>query len=78
MGRPSEFHLTGGQGQDLSGGDALLGGIKAKMLLTDRGYDAEKGVLSRLKEKDCQGVIPGQRTRKVQGPTTNLFTRPVI
>ena len=68
LGRPTAFHLTGGHAHDLSGADALLDGIKAKMLLADRAYDAQKRVLSRLKEKDCQGVIPGQRTRKVQGP----------
>ena len=66
MGRPTAFHLTGGQAHDLWGADALLGGIKAKILLADRAYDGEKRVLSRLKEKDCQGVIPSQSRRKVQ------------
>ena len=68
MGSPTAFHLTGGQGHDLCGADALLGGIKAKILLADRAYDAEKGVLSRGKEKESQGIIPSQRRRKVQGP----------
>ena len=66
LGRPSAFHLTGGQVHDLSGADALLGGLKAKILLTDRGYDGEKRIFSRLKAKDWQGVIPFQSTRKVQ------------
>ena len=68
LGRPTAFHLTGGQVHDLSGADALLGGIQAKILLADKAYDAEKRVLSRLKEKDFQGVIPCRNTRKVQRP----------
>ena len=68
LGRPTAFHLSGGQVHDLSGADALLGGIQAKILLADKAYDAEKRVLSGLKAKNCQGVIPCRNTHKVQRP----------
>jgi len=50
----------------LVGADVLVPNIEAKFLLADRAYDAQARVLSILKEKNCNAVIPSQPNRRIQ------------
>lgn len=64
LGNPTGFHLTAGQDHDLNGADILLENIHADALLADKAYDADERVLSKLKSKNCQAVIPPKSNRK--------------
>lgn len=64
LGNPIGFHLTPGQACDLDGADVLLQGLNADTLLADKGYDADKRVLERLKRQGKTAVIPPKRNRK--------------
>ena len=63
MGNPLGFHLTPGQACDLEGSDQLLPKLVADTLLADRGYDADKRVIDKLKAEGKSAVIPPRRNR---------------
>ena len=64
LGNPIGFHLTPANACDLAGADVLLEKLKAKALLGDKAYDADKRMLHVLKEKQIEAVIPPRRHRK--------------
>ena len=68
LGNPTGFHLTCGQTHDLHGSDALLPRIltKAKHLIADKGYDADKRVLELCKQHKVEVVIPPRANRTEQ------------
>ena len=79
LGRPTAFHLSGGQVHDLCGAAALLGGIQAKILLADKAYDAEKtGFSLVLRKKTAKELFLAETRAKFNVPITNLFTSRVI
>ena len=59
-------YLTSGKAHDLSGADVLLPELKAKMLIADKAYDADKRVLDKLKQMNIEPVIPSKSNRKHQ------------
>ena len=63
MGNPTQFYLTPGQAHDLQGADALLSGVEADFFLADKAYDAQERVIDKLREKNCQVVIPSKSSR---------------
>ncbi len=64
LGNPLGFHLTPGQACDLDGADVLIDEIGAKILLADKGYDADARVLDRLEAAEIEPVIPPKSNRK--------------
>jgi transposase len=66
LGNPTGFHLTEGQACELDGADVLLPRLKAKIVIADKGFDADKRVLEPLKQAGKQTVIPPKANRKVQ------------
>jgi transposase len=68
LGNPTGFHLTEGQACELDGADVLLPQIKAKTVIADKGFDADKRVLEPLKLAGKQTVIPPKANRKEQRP----------
>lgn len=67
LGNPTGFHLTPGQAHDLQGADVLLDNIsEIDALLADKAYDAAQRVIERLKEANCQAVIPSKSNRTEQ------------
>lgn len=67
LGNPTGFYLTPGQTHDLQGADVLLDNMsEIGALLADKAYDAEQRVLERLKEANCQAVIPPKSNRTEQ------------
>lgn len=63
-GRPLRMVLTAGQRSDLDGADSLLPYLKAKVLIADKGYDAQQRVVKPLLDAGKQVVIPSLRNRK--------------
>ncbi len=66
LGNPTGFLLTPGQASDLDGADVLLRGIKARMVIADKAYDAQQRVVDPLLKAGKAVVIPSIRTRKQQ------------
>ena len=64
LGNPVGFHLTGGQAHDLVGADELLPDMKAKILIADKAYDADKRVIEPLAAAGKTAVIPPKSNRK--------------
>ena len=64
LGNAVGIKLTGGNVHDLAGADALLPGMKAKRLLADKAYDADKRVIERLEAAGKTAVIPPKSNRK--------------
>ena len=64
LGNPTAFYLTSGKAHDLSGADALLPELKAKILIADKAYDVDKRVLDKLKQMNIEPVIPSKSNRK--------------
>ena len=64
LGNPTGFHLTAGQECDLDGADVLIEEIDAKILIADKGYDADARVLDRLDAAEITPVIPPKSNRK--------------
>lgn len=60
---PTQFYLTPGEAHDLQGADALLANVQADFFLADRAYDAQERVVDKLKEKNCEVVIPSKSNR---------------
>jgi transposase len=65
LGNPTGFHLTEGQACELDGADVLLPRLKARTVIADKGFDADKRVLEPLKEAGKQAVIPPKANRNV-------------
>lgn len=63
LGNPLKIILTAGQVHDLVGADALLPGMKAKSLLADKAYDADKRVIEPLTAAGQTAVIPPKKNR---------------
>jgi transposase len=66
LGNPLKIVLTGGQVHDLVGADALLPGLKAKSLLADKAYDADKRVIEPLTAAGLAAVIPPKKNRLIR------------
>ena len=47
----------------MEGADVLLDDVEAEFFLGDKAYDAEERVLDRLKEMECEAVIPSKSNR---------------
>ena len=47
----------------MEGADVLLDDVEAEFFLGDKAYDAEERVLDRLKEMECEAVIPPKSNR---------------
>lgn len=63
LGLPIRFILTGGQAADITQAIPLLTGIKTRVVLADKGYDADD-LLAWLKEQAITAVIPARSNRK--------------
>ena len=68
LGNPTGFHFTPGQAHDLEGADALLPGLEADVLLTDKAYDADERVIEPLRHAEIEPVIPTKANRKGPRP----------
>lgn len=68
LGNPTGFHLTPGQAHDLVGADALLPGLEADALLTDKAYDADEWVIEPLRDAGIEPVIPSKANSKEPRP----------
>jgi transposase len=64
LGKSIGFHLTQGQVHDLVGADVLLGGIQAGIIIADKAYDADEGVIAPLEQGAKRVVIPPKSNRK--------------
>jgi transposase len=67
LGLPVAVVLTGGQVSDVKGYGPVMAepGPQPKILLGDKGYDAD-AILIDLDEKGVEAVIPPKRNRKIQ------------
>jgi len=63
LGNPLRFLLTPGQAHDLIGADALLPQMAAEVLIADKAYDADEGVLKPLASAGKSTVIPPRQNR---------------
>src|SRR6516164_3137871 len=63
LGNPLLFLLTPGQADDLIGADALLPQMAAEVLIADKAYDADEGVLKPLASAGKSTVIPPRQNR---------------
>ncbi|WP_433968327.1 IS5 family transposase [Tunturiibacter gelidiferens] len=68
LGNPTGVHLTGGQACELDGADVLLPQLQARIVIADKGFDAEARVLEPLREAGKQAVIP-PRAKRLQPRT---------
>ena len=66
LGNPTGFHLTEGQACELDGADVLLPSLKARTVIADKGFDADKRVLEPLQKAGKHAVIPPKANRKQQ------------
>jgi len=65
LGRPLRFVLTGGQVNDCTQANSLLGNAKTGYVIADKGYDSEQ-VLEKVEELGAIAVIPPRSNRKEQ------------
>ena len=63
LGNPLRFLLTPGQADDLIGADALLPQMAAEVLISDKAYDADEGVLKPLASAGKSTVILRRQNR---------------
>jgi len=63
LGNPLSFHLTPGQACDLDGSDLLLPTLTAQTILADKGYDADRRVITPLTAQGKTVVIPSKSNR---------------
>ncbi len=63
LGNPLSFHLTPGQACDLDGSDLLLPKLTAQTILADKGYDADRRVITPLIAQGKTVVIPSRSNR---------------
>ena len=59
------FILTGGERNDITQAELLVKDFCADHLIADKGYDAEPFIM-KLKERNCEVVIPSRSNRKEQ------------
>lgn len=65
-GRPLQMYLSAGQTSDYTGAAGLMSGMpKVKVLLADRGYDAD-WFRNALIDRGITPCIPSKKNRKVQ------------
>lgn len=68
QGRPRSLFLTAGQVSDYTGAAALLATLPpAKVLLADRGYDAD-WLRDALTQRQTEACIPSKSNRKIPIP----------
>ena len=60
---PTASYLTSEKAHDLTGADAFA---RAKMLIVDKAYDADKHALDKLKQMNIKPVIHSKSNRKHQ------------
>jgi transposase len=63
LGNPTLFFLTPGQSSDLEGADQLLPQVETKIVIADKGYDADDRVRKPLAQRGIQSVIPWRKNR---------------
>ena len=63
-GKPTGFHLTGGEAHDLVGADVLLSDLQADALIADKAYDADERVIEPLEAAEKKVIIPPKSNRK--------------
>ncbi|MEO0958562.1 MAG: IS5 family transposase [Pseudomonadota bacterium] len=72
-GLPMKAEITGGQVSDYKGYDPVMeGGTHPKVLLADRGYDADR-IRKDVEQRDGTTVIPMRTARKVQVPIDDFI-----
>ena len=65
--------ITGGQVSDYKGyGPVMEGGMDPKVLLADRGYDADR-IRQDVEQRGGTAVIPMRKNRKVQVPIDDFI-----
>lgn len=75
LGRPRTLYLSAGQTSDYTGAAALLPSLPAaKILLADRGYDAD-WFRDALADKGIKACIPPKSNRKIHIPHDKLRYR---
>ena len=62
---PVRIIITKGTSADCKQAEALIDGIKAKVLLADRGYDSD-AIIEKAEKVGMKAVIPPRKNRKVQ------------
>jgi transposase len=62
LGNPVEFLLTGGQGADVSQGEALIAGYEVEAVIADKGYDSDAFVAA-IEAGGSAAVIPPKKNR---------------
>jgi transposase len=68
LGNPTGFFLTQGQASDLQGADVLLPQIEAQAVLADKASDAQERVITPLREREIEVVIPPKKNRVTPRP----------
>ncbi|MEO1494629.1 MAG: IS5 family transposase [Pseudomonadota bacterium] len=72
-GLPMTVEITGGQVSDYKGYDPVMeGGPAPKMLLADRGYDADR-IRNDVEQRGGTAIIPMRKGRKVQVPIDDFI-----
>jgi transposase len=75
QGRPRTLFLSAGQVSDYTGAAALLGTMPAaKVLLADKGYDAD-WLRDALADRKIEACIPSKSNRKIQIPHDRVLYR---
>ncbi|WP_164981432.1 transposase [Silvibacterium dinghuense] len=65
LGRPLGFLLTGGERNDYTQALTLLGDLRPKAVLADKGYDMNY-ILDHLAEQNIEAIIPPSKRRLTQ------------
>jgi transposase len=63
FGLPLEYRITGGERNDITQAQSLLGAGNCDWMIADRGYDCD-AFRKTLKECGIEPVIPGRKNRK--------------
>lgn len=64
-GKPVRLLLTPGQHGDRGQVEALLDGLKPKVVIADKGYDSQ-AVVDLIRKRKAKAVVPTQKNRKRQ------------
>jgi len=65
VGRPLRFVVAGGQINDCTQANRLLGALETGYVIADKGYDSER-VLEKVEELGAIAVIPPRSNRKAR------------
>jgi transposase len=63
LGNPLRIHLTAGNVNDIDPAPDLIQGLRAKMVIADKAYDADR-YISLVKEQGSMPVIPARSNRR--------------